>query len=122
MKAGEEWALLPKDRGPVRALARDYIDSRYRFTEFIMYFLVLMLASILFREKSIQGFVAYLELAVIVGVAIEGFFISRGVRRAVAAKAIDSDIRGLTWYAMTRALSPRWMRTPKPRVAPGRTR
>src|SRR6266704_6793283 len=28
MRRGEEWALPPKDRGPVRALARDYIDSR----------------------------------------------------------------------------------------------
>jgi hypothetical protein len=119
MKAGEEWALLPKDRGPVRALARDYIDSRRRFTEYVMYFLVIMLVSIFVKDKFVEAYVAYIELAVIFGVAIEGFFISRGVRRAVAAKATDGDIRGLTWYAMTRALSPRWMRTPKPRVTPG---
>jgi DUF3043 family protein len=119
MKAGEDWALLPKDRGPVRALARDYIDSRRRFTEYVMYFLVLMLASIVARNKAVQSYIVILELVVLVGVAIDGFFISRGVRRAVAAKATDGDIRGLTWYSMTRALSPRWMRTPAPRVTPG---
>jgi hypothetical protein len=119
MKAGEEWALLPKDRGPVRALARDYVDSRRRFTEYVMYFLLLLLLSIIARSKVIQNYVVLLEFVVIIGVAIEGFFISRGVRRAVAAKATDADIRGLTWYSMTRALSPRWMRTPAPRVHPG---
>ena len=28
MRRGEEWALPAKDSGPVRALARDYVDSR----------------------------------------------------------------------------------------------
>ena len=28
MRKGEQWAMPPVDRGPVRALARDYVDSR----------------------------------------------------------------------------------------------
>jgi hypothetical protein len=122
MKAGEEWALLPKDRGPVRAVARDYVDSKRRFTEYVIYFLILLLASIVVRSKNLQGYVVYIEFIVIAGVAIEGFFISRGVRRAAVEKLGDGDVRGLTWYSMTRAFSPRWMRTPAPRVTPGRTR
>jgi hypothetical protein len=119
MKAGEEWALLPKDRGPVRAVARDYVDSKHRFTEYIFYFLILLLASIILRSKALQGYVLYLEYIVIVGVAIEAFFINRGVKRAVVEKLGDGDTRRLTWYAMSRTFTPRWMRTPRPRVTPG---
>src|SRR5579859_6496948 len=44
MKQGESWALNPRDRGPVRALARDYIDSKRRISEYYMYILILLLA------------------------------------------------------------------------------
>ena len=37
MRRGENWALPAKDRGPVRALARDVVDSRRRVSEFYMY-------------------------------------------------------------------------------------
>src|SRR5207253_118539 len=37
MRRGEEWALLPRDRGPAKALIRNYVDSRRRLSEFYMY-------------------------------------------------------------------------------------
>src|SRR5215831_725741 len=37
MRRGEEWALMPKDRGPAKALIRNYVDSRRRLSEFYMY-------------------------------------------------------------------------------------
>ena len=37
MQRGEQWALPARDRGPVKALARDYVDSRRRLSEFYMY-------------------------------------------------------------------------------------
>ena len=43
MQRGEEWALPPRDRGPVKALARDFVDSRRRVSEFYMYGLVFLL-------------------------------------------------------------------------------
>ena len=30
VRRGEEWAMPPRDRGPVKALARDYVDSKRR--------------------------------------------------------------------------------------------
>src|ERR1700677_906291 len=42
MRRGEAWALSPRDRGPVKQLARDYVDAHRRPSEFYMYALVLL--------------------------------------------------------------------------------
>ena len=47
MRRGENWALPRKDQGPVRALARDYVDSRRSASEYYM-FGVLALVVLLF--------------------------------------------------------------------------
>src|SRR5215469_8446174 len=36
VRRGEEWALPARDRGQVKALARDYVDYRRRLSEFYM--------------------------------------------------------------------------------------
>ena len=43
MRRGEEWAMPPRDRGPVKALARDYVDSKRRVSEYYMYGLLVLL-------------------------------------------------------------------------------
>jgi len=43
MRRGEEWALPAKDKGPAKALARDFVDSRRRLSEFYMYGLIVLL-------------------------------------------------------------------------------
>ena len=47
MKRGEEWALGPRDRGPIKKLARDYVDSHRRPSEYYMYVLVVLLVALL---------------------------------------------------------------------------
>ena len=54
MRAGEEWALGPRDRGPVKKLARDYVDAHRRPMEFYMYALILLIIA-LFAGKSNSG-------------------------------------------------------------------
>src|SRR6202451_4502269 len=58
MKQGESWALNPRDRGPARALARDYIDSKRRISEDYMYILVLLLAAVVLRNKNEQQYIS----------------------------------------------------------------
>ena len=55
MQRGESWALNPKDRGPARALARDYIDSKRRISEYYMYVLVLLLVAVFAGSKTAQS-------------------------------------------------------------------
>jgi hypothetical protein len=119
MKAGEAWALNPRDRGPARALARDYIDSKRRVSEYYMYILVLLLVAIFVRDKTIQTYVSPLILVLVVIVVIDAQFIKYRLRKLVSERAPGESTRGLTMYAVMRALQIRRFRVPAPRVHPG---
>jgi len=119
MKAGESWALNPRDRGPARALARDYIDSKRRVSEYYMYILIVLLAAIFVRNKVAQTYISPLVLVLVVVILIDAQFIRYRLRRLVAERLPGESTRGLTMYAVMRGLQIRRFRVPAPRVRPG---
>ena len=119
MKAGEAWALNPRDRGPARALARDYIDSKRRVSEYYMYILIVLLAAIFVRNKVAQTYISPLVLVLVVIILIDAQFIRYRLRRLVAERLPGESTRGLTMYAVMRGLQIRRFRVPAPRVRPG---
>ena len=119
MKRGESWALNPRDRGPARALARDYIDSKRRITEFYMYILVILLAAVFLRNKTEQEYISPLVLVLVVVILVDAQVIRRGLRKLVGERLPGESTRGLTMYAVMRALQIRRFRMPAPRVRPG---
>ena len=119
MKAGEAWALNPRDRGPARALARDYIDSKRRISEYYMYILIVLLAAIFVRSKVAQTYISPLVLVLVVVILIDAQFIRYRLRRLVAERLPGESTRGLTMYAVMRGLQIRRFRVPAPRVRPG---
>jgi hypothetical protein len=119
MKQGESWALNPRDRGPARALARDYIDSKRRISEYYMYILVLLLAAVFLRNKTEQQYISPLVLVLVVVILVDAQVIRRSLRRLIAERLPGESTRGLTVYAVMRALQIRRFRIPAPRVRPG---
>jgi hypothetical protein len=119
MKKGESWALNPRDRGPAKALARDYIDSKRRISEYYMYILVLLLAAVFLRNKTEQQYISPLVLVLVVIIVIDAQVIRRSLRKLVAERLPGESTRGLTMYAVMRALQIRRFRMPAPRVRPG---
>jgi Protein of unknown function (DUF3043) len=119
MKAGESWALNPRDRGPARALARDYIDSKRRVSEYYMYILVVLLIAIFVRNKTAQTYISPLILVLVVIIVVDAQFIRYRLRKLVAERLPGESTRGLTMYAVMRALQIRRFRVPAPRVRPG---
>ena len=119
MKRGEEWALGPRDRGPARKLARDWVDSHRRPSEYYMYVLIVLLIALLSRNKVLNTYVSPLVLVLIVVIVIDAYFIRRALRRLVAERLPGESARGLTVYAVMRALQIRRFRMPAPRVKPG---
>jgi hypothetical protein len=97
MRNGEEWALPPKDKGPVRALARDVVDSR----------------------RGISEFVDYIVLAILVVIIGEGWYVGRRVLRLAQQRFPGESMRGVRLYAAMRGTQTRRMRMPAPRVKPG---
>jgi Protein of unknown function (DUF3043) len=119
MKRGEAWALNPRDRGPARALARDFVDSRRRVSEYYMYVLVVLLIAVFLRSPAAQAIISPLVLVLILVIVVDAMLIRRGLNRLVAERLPGESTRGLTMYATMRALQIRRFRVPAPRVGPG---
>ena len=119
VRRGEEWALPPRDRGPVKALARDYVDSKRRVSEYYMYGLLVLLVLLFIRAPIVQTIVPLLVLAAVLIMGIEGVLIGRKVKSLAAGRLPGESTRGLALYSAMRALQIRKLRVPKPRVKPG---
>ena len=119
MRQGESWALNPRDRGPARALARDYVDSKRRVSEYYMYILVVLLAAVFLKSKAEQKFISPLVLVLVLVIVIDAQLIRRSLNKLVAERLPGESTRGLTMYAVMRALQIRRFRVPTPRVKPG---
>jgi hypothetical protein len=119
MKRGESWALNPRDRGPAKALARDYIDSKRRISEYYMYILVVLLVAVFLRNKTEQQYISPLVLVLVVIILVDAQVIRRSLRKLVGERLPGESTRGLTMYAVMRALQIRRFRMPAPRVRPG---
>jgi hypothetical protein len=119
IRRGEEWALGPRDRGPIRKLARDYVDSHRRPSEYYMYVLIVLLIALLSRSKTLNTYVSPLVLVLIVVVVIDGYFIRRALHKLAAERYPNESTRSMTTYAIMRALQIRRFRTPAPRLKPG---
>lgn len=119
MRRGEEWALPVKDRGPVKALARNYVDSHRRVSEFYMYSLVVLLFLLFFHNTVVQTFLAPVLVLMVVVILLDGFLIGRRLKALAAERYPGQSTRGVTVYAAMRAMQLRKIRVPKPVVRPG---
>ena len=119
VRRGEEWAMPARDRGPVKALARDYVDSKRRISEYYMYGLLVLLVLLFIRTPIVQTIVPLIVLGAVLVMALEGIFIGRRVKSLAAERLPGQSTRGLALYSAMRALQIRRLRVPKPRVKPG---
>jgi hypothetical protein len=121
MRRGEESALGPRDRGPAKRLARNYVDAHRRPMEFYMYALIVVLIA-LFAGKSHSSISNYLQiflLAVVAVLAVDAFFLRRSILKVVHERLPNESTRGLALYTLMRAVQIRRFRTPTPQLKPG---
>ena len=116
-KRGENWALPRKDQGPVRALARDFVDSRRRISEYYMYAVGGLI--ILLFVPSLRAYADYLVLAVLVVMVGEGWLTGRKVTKLAEQRLPGESTRGVRVYAAIRSTQIRRLRMPAPRIKPG---
>ena len=121
MQRGEQWAMPPRDRGPVKALARDYVDSRRRLSEYYMYGLLVLLVLLFVRSTIVQSIVPVLVMVAVLIMLVEGIFIGRQVRALAEKRLPGESTQGVRMYAAMRALQIRQLRMPKPRIKPGQS-
>jgi hypothetical protein len=121
MAAGDDSVLLPRDRGPVRANARDLVDARRNHMGLFMPLAVVIFITVVVPVPQVQTFGSLICLVMLVMMALEGVLLGRYVVTRTRARFPDEQIGalGYGWYAFTRATQLRRLRVPKPRVARG---
>jgi DUF3043 family protein len=121
MRKGEEWALGPRDRGPAKKLARDYVDAHRRPMEFYMYALIVLIIA-LFGGRSSAALGNYMQiflLVIIAVIVVDAILLRRSLFKVVHERLPKESTRGLAFYAIMRGLQLRRFRTPAPRLRPG---
>jgi hypothetical protein len=107
MKAGDERYLLPRDKGPVRRFVRDFVDSRFSFAEIVI--------PLMFVAIFVPALVLPLFLVLLVDLVV----LRMRVRKQVTQRFPGEPLKGITYYAITRAMQMKFMRLPKSQVKLG---
>ena len=118
LRNGDTTVLTKRDRGEVRKLARDYVDSRRLVSNYLLFVFPFMIVGSLVPALR---FLQLIVLAVFVGFLAEWFLVGRRIR-ALALQRFKTVSEGpvvLGMYAGTRAYVPRRFRMPRPQVGLG---
>lgn len=120
MMAGDERYLPNRDRGPVRAYVRDFVDSRYTLAEFFIFVAIGVIVLGFVKNPTIQfwvtGIFFVFVAAIVLDTAILLFQLTVRLRKLWPEKA---ERKGTLFYATLRSLQLRRLRTPPPRVKRG---
>ncbi len=119
LQRGENWALPRKDQGPVRALARDVVDSRRGIGEYYMVMVVVLIVLLVLPGSETKVLADAIVVALLALIGVEGWLVGRKVKRLAAERFPGQSTQGVVMYTTMRGISMRRMRVPKPRVSRG---
>lgn len=119
MRDGDEKNMLPRDKGPVRRFVRDLVDSRIGFSELLAPMLILILLLGYTTGGAGARFANALWYTTLMLVIVDVLVLRMKVRRQVRQRFPEEPLKGLTLYAVMRALNLRFLRMPKPQVKLG---
>src|SRR5690606_2468213 len=110
MLAGDERYFPPRDKGPARKFARDWVDSRRLPRQYFLPFsLVILLATWIPWPMSIRaqvlGYVVTIGWPIMMlGVLFTSVYVAFKVKKLVAEKMPNESVKGVGFYAAMRAL------------------
>jgi hypothetical protein len=116
---GDESALPARDKGPIKRFIRNYIDSRRNIGEFFLPVVASVLVLSVIHNKFISLVAIFLMYAAMIYTVISGVFMSRKIRKEVAARFPGESTKGLGMYGWLRSTQMRRMRAPAPQVQRG---
>ncbi|MFE0103743.1 DUF3043 domain-containing protein [Streptomyces sp. NPDC059009] len=119
LASGDERYLPPRDKGPVRKFARDFVDSRFCIAEFFLPLAVIILVLSMVRVPQLQNIALLLWLAVIVLIIVDSVATVFRLKKRLNERFPDQPKKGAVAYALMRTLQMRRLRLPKPQVKRG---
>jgi hypothetical protein len=119
MRRGENWALPRKDQGPVRALARDFVDSHRSISEYYMLGVLVLVFLLFVPQLRKSPVLDYGVLVLLLVIVTESVITGGRVIRLAHQRFPGESTRGVRMYAAIRGTQLRRLRVPAPRVKPG---
>jgi hypothetical protein len=116
---GDDSALPARDRGPVRRLVRDVVDSRRNVGSFFLGIAVVALIGNFYPSVLVKTYAYFLLMGFFLLMIVDSFVLARQIKRKVAERFPDAKTRGLVWYGISRSTMVRRWRFPKPAVPLG---
>lgn len=116
---GDESALPLRDKGPVKKFARNYVDSRRSIGEYFLPIIFVVLILTLIPSKIFQLGSILIMYSVLLTSVVDGFFLSRKLKKAVSEKFPEAELKGIGMYGWLRSTQMRRMRTPRPAIKRG---
>lgn len=116
----ERWQKF--ERSPERQLVRDFVDSRWTLTEFILPTLLIFMAGTMFLLSFFPEGSLWLAIAlwvVFIGSIINVALLWRKFKIELRQRHKGASTRGLLGYMLNRAMMIRRFRQPGPRIARG---
>jgi DUF3043 family protein len=115
MKTGDPRVLPRREQGPVRALARDWVDSRRMASNYLLLLFPLMLVGYTFKPLQL------LTLGLFALLLIEWIYTGSRIRKLARSRGLEvrESAVALGFYAGSRAYFRRSWRRPLPRVQLG---
>ena len=119
MRNGDERYYPARDRGPERRFVRDFVDSRFSLIELVIPLLLITMVMGYSGNSTLRQWGNTLLLGTVLLVLLDIFFLRFRLRRELVRRFPEQSYKGLSYYAITRALQMKFMRLPKSKVKIG---
>ena len=116
--AGDETYLPARDRGPVRKLVRDIVDSRRNVGSLFLAVAGIALIGTIVPDLTVRTYASFLLFAYFLLLVADSVVLGRRISHTVRQRFPDEKRRGV-WYGISRATMIRRWRFPKPEVRVG---
>lgn len=119
MRDGDERYYPARDRGPKRRFVRDFVDCRFSLIELVIPLLLVTMLLGYSGNTTMREWGNTLLLLTVLLVVFDMIWLRFRLRRELARRFPDESHKGLTWYAVSRAMQMKFMRLPKAQVRIG---
>ena len=121
MARGDDSYLPARDRGPVRKLVRDVVDSRRNVGSFFLLIAGVALVGTLVPSLVVRAYASYMLFGFFLILIVDSVILSRKIKAKVAERFADGSAttKGVVWYGISRSTMIRRWRFPKPEVPLG---
>ena len=120
---GDDAYLPARDRGPVRKLVRDVVDSRRNVGSFFLAIAGVALIGTIAPSIALRNYASFLLFGFFLLMIVDSVVLTRKIKRKLAERFPEDPqtrkTRSLAWYGISRSTMIRRWRFPKPDVPLG---